>query len=428
MNYQDPHGPSIQITVSHIPAKPGLRRGVLMTNPGGPGVPGLDLPTLMPALFPADVLDHYDVLGIDPRGVGHSTPIDCGSFHQTGLDLLLPYPAADGSIDRNVHFARQFATGCSVLSGEFLPHVTTANTARDMETIRVALGEPKISFFGGSYGTYLGAVYATLYPERTDRFVFDSAIDLRGGWRGFYRSWSSSNALRMPDFSQWVAARHATYQLGASPRAVGQTYAALTARLDRTPVTLPDGTLVNGNVLREHTRLQLTNDANFPGLAAAWMYFQTGHGTPPVLPHFPDNYIAALNAVSCNDTDWPRDPAVYARQVAADRTKYPFTAGMPANIRPCAFWAARPVEPPVQISNRGPRNVLILQNARDPSTSWANGHGLRQSLGDRAVLVTVDAGGHIALGRGTCADTTAAAFLTGGELPAQDIRCHGPTS
>lgn len=427
LDYRHPDGRRIQIAVSRIPAKPGSRRGVLMTNPGGPGVPGLDLPGLMPALFPASVLERYDVLGIDPRGVGHSTPISCGEFGGTGLDMLLPYPAADGSIARNVDFARRLATGCSIFSGEVLPHVTTANTARDMEAIRVALGEPTISFFGGSYGTYLGAVYATLYPERTDRFVFDSAIDLRSGWRGFYRSWGSSNAVRLPDFTQWVAARHATYQFGASPRAVEQAYASLAARLDRVPVRLSDGTVVNGNVFREHTRLQLTSDANFPGLAAAWVYFRTGQGTPPVLPRFPDNYIAVLNAVSCNDSDWPRDIAIYARQVAADRMTFPITAGMPANIRPCAFWPSQPIEPPVQISDQGPRNVLIVQNARDPSTSWVNGHGLRESLGDRAVLVTVDAGGHIALGRGTCADAAASAFLTGGQLPARDIRCDGPT-
>jgi pimeloyl-ACP methyl ester carboxylesterase len=427
LDYRNPRGRSIQIAVSRIPAKSGSRRGVMMTNPGGPGVPGVELPSLLQGLFPPGVLDQYDVMGMDPRGVGQSSPISCGSSDDAPLDLLLPYPAPNGSIARNIDFAWHFAAGCAIFSGEILPYITTANTARDMEVIRDALDEPKVSFFGGSYGTYLGAVYATLYPQRTDRMVFDSAIDLRRGWRDFYRSWGSSNDLRMPDFIRWVATRHATYQLGTSPQAVGRAYDSITARLDRTPAKLPDGSRVHGNVLREFTRLQLTNDANFPVLAAAWVYLATGKGTPPVLPRFPDNYVSALNAVSCNDTDWPRDPAIYARQVAVDRIQSPVTAGMPANIRPCAFWPSRPIEPPVEISSRGPRNVLILQNTRDPSTSWVNGRGLRQSLGDRAVLVTVNAGGHIALGRGTCADTAAAGFLTNGELPVRDMYCHGPS-
>jgi pimeloyl-ACP methyl ester carboxylesterase len=427
LDYRRPRGRTIDIAISRIPASPGQRRGILLTNPGGPGVPGLDLPGLLPLLFPADVLSRYDVIGMDPRGVGLSSPISCGVAVDTPLDLLLPYPAPDGSIARNIAFARSFAAGCARHSGDLLPFVTTANTARDMDLIRTALGEERLSFFGGSYGTYLGAVYATLFPERTDRIVVDSAIDPRRVWRGFYRSWGASTALRLPDFTTWAAARDATYRLGATPRAVAAAFSVLAARLDRNPVTLPDGTVVNGNILREYTRLQVTDGANFPAVAAAWRYLATGDGAPPAVPRFSDNYVSVLNAIACNDTAWPRDPGVYARDVAIDRRQFPVTAGMPANIRPCAFWPHRPLEPPVRVTSRGPRNVLIVQNTRDPSTSWRNALGLRHALGRRAVLVTVDAGGHIALGRGTCADTTAAAFLATGRLPARDRSCAGPT-
>lgn len=426
LDYRNPRGRTIDIAISRIPAAAGQRRGILLTNPGGPGVPGLDLPSLLPLLFPAEVLNRYDVIGMDPRGVGASTPISCGISSDTPLDLLLPYPAPDGSIARNVTFARSFAAGCAQHSGDLLPFITTANTARDMDLIRAALGERRLSFFGGSYGTYLGAVYATLFPRRTDRMVFDSAIDPRLVWRGFYRSWSDATAVRFPDFTGWAAARDATYHLGTTGRAVARRYFDIAARLDRRPVTLADGTVVNGNVFREYTRLQLTNDAYFPGLAAGWRYFATGEGIAPVIPRFSDNYVSVLNAIACNDTAWPRDPAVYARAVAIDRRLFPVTAGMPANIRPCAFWPHRPLEPPVRVTSRGPRNVLILQNTRDPSTSWRNALGLRLALGRRAALVTVNAGGHIAVGRGTCADTAAATFLTTGRLPARDQVCQGP--
>src|SRR4029453_6416469 len=99
-------------------------------------------------------------------GVGVSSPISCGVSADTPLDLLLPYPAPDGSIARNIAFARSFAAGCARHSGDLLPFITTANTARDMDLIRTALGEERLSFFGGSYGTYLGAVYARLVPQR----------------------------------------------------------------------------------------------------------------------------------------------------------------------------------------------------------------------------------------------------------------------
>jgi pimeloyl-ACP methyl ester carboxylesterase len=428
LDYRKPRGRTIDIAISRIPASPGQRRGILLTNPGGPGVPGLDLPSLLPVLFPADVLSRYDVIGMDPRGVGLSSPISCGVSADTPLDLLLPYPAPDGSIARNIGFARSFAAGCARHSGDLLPFITTANTARDMDLVRTALGEERLSFFGGSYGTYLGAVYASLFPQRTDRMIFDSAIDPRRVWRGFYRSWGPATALRLPDFTAWAAARDASYHLGATPRAVAGSFFALAGRLDRSPVTPPDGTVVNGNTLREYTRLQLTNDANFPALAAAWQFLATGAGAPPAIPRFSDNYVSVLNAIACNDTAWPRDPGVYARDVAVDRRLFPITAGMPANIRPCAFWPHRPLEPPVRVTSRGPRNVLIVQNTRDPSTSWRNALGLRHALGRRAVLITVNAGGHIALGRGTCADSAAATFLVTGRLPAQDRFCARPTT
>jgi hypothetical protein len=112
LDYRNPRGRSIQIAVSRIPAKSGSRRGVMMTNPGGPGVPGVELPSLLQGLFPPGVLDQYDVMGMDPRGVGQSSPISCGSSDDAPLDLLLPYPAPNGSIARNIDFAE--LVKCSV--------------------------------------------------------------------------------------------------------------------------------------------------------------------------------------------------------------------------------------------------------------------------------------------------------------------------
>jgi pimeloyl-ACP methyl ester carboxylesterase len=444
LDYRAPGGRTIDVAVSRIPtAKPALRRGILLFNPGGPGGSGLDFPGALLPLLPAGVTDRFDLIGFDPRGIGHSTPVTCGIPDDTPTDLRLPYPAPDGSIARNVAFARKTAADCGRLSGDLMPYITTANTARDMDRIRSALGERKLSYLGYSYGTYLGAVYTSLFPQRSDRILLDSAIDPKLVWYDMWRTWGSAIALRLPDFTTWAAAHDATYHLGTTPAAVTTTYYELAARLDRSPLNV-DGLIVTGNLFREITRSALYSDFDFPTLAEDWQFVQdaTAPGAegrrvvPPsqlvtpraAVAQIPsDNGIAALYGVVCDDAAWPRDVGTYARNVAAGRRVFPATAGMPDNLWPCAFWPNRPVEPPVTVTGNGPRNVLILQNLRDPATSWVSGFGLRRSLGQRAAFVSVDQGGHgvYLLTAATCANDIGTAFLTAGELPSRDRLCPG---
>ena len=435
MDYRDPRGATITVTISRIATSvPGQRRGVLLINPGGPGGSGLDLPSYFAAALPPEVLARYDLIGMDPRGVWASTPISCGLENTNQIDDILGYPDPDGSIDRNVAFARATAQSCAAHTGALLPHISTANTARDMDRIRAALGEPKMSYLGYSYGTYLGAVYATLFPSRTDRVILDSAVDPTRVWHEAWKLFGIGTALRFPDFATWAAARDATYHLGATPDAVRRTYFRIAAALDAEPVVLPDFVL-NGNVFREITRSGLYGDLAFPSLAETWQSLSTpgaaGLGqlaravqaTDPI-----ENSYSVLFAIACNDVAWSRDVAGYAREVAVHRAVWPLTAGWPANIWPCAFWS-RPVEPPVRVTSAGPRNILILQNLRDPATPWIGGVGLRSALGQRAAFVTQDAGGHLIYGvrSGGCTDAITNAFLVDGVLPAPDRFCAGPT-
>lgn len=449
LEYRAPHGRTITVEVSRIAtAKPGQRRGVLLFNPGGPGGSGLDFPDELLPLLPTAVTDAYDLIGFDPRGIGYSTPVSCGIPVSIPVDLRLPYPGPDGSIDRNVAYGRQTAQGCAHLSGDLLPYVTTANTARDMDRIRAALHEPKLSYLGYSYGTYLGAVYTTLFPQHSDRILLDSAVDPHLVWYQLFRTWDQAIALRLPDFTRWAAARDATYHLGATQAAVQATYDALTTRFDHDPVTLPSGLVIDGNLVRELTRSALYNDSSFRAMAKAWAQLaalaagatpapalaaaitaldprrQPSGGTAQIPA---DNETAALYAVVCGDVGWPRSPGTYVRNVARGRALFPDTAGMPDNLWPCAFWPTRPVEPPVAVTDRGPRNVLILQNLRDPATAWVSGFGLRKAMGKRATFVSIDQGGHGAylVTDAPCVADIATAFLTTGALPGHDTFCPG---
>ncbi|MFJ2779584.1 alpha/beta hydrolase [Kitasatospora sp. NPDC087315] len=416
-DYRHPEAGSITLEISRIrTATPAHRHGDLLVVPGGPGGSGLDHPSRMATQLPPAVLDHDDLIGLDERGIGNSTPVACGlPPADRSAALAYPFPAPDGTITANLAHAHRVADSCAARTGGYLADITTANSARDLDRVRAALGDPRISYLGTSYGTYLGEVYATLFPARTDRVVLDSVV-APGGERQALGLLGQGAEDAFPDLAAWLAAHDSTLHLGADPAAVRATYDRLTARLDTTPLVLGDGRVLTGNALRTVTYATLVSPAYYPTAAAVW---QRAAATPPTTPPatpaatpaaalsaaadgpagplpgvVPDNFIAAQDAVLCGDTPWPRDSAYYAARTAADRIRHPLTNGMPGNVWPCAFWHYRPAEPPVRITGAGPRNILLLQDLRDPDTPLTGARRTRRALGHRAALLTVDAAGH----------------------------------
>ncbi|AOS66043.1 alpha/beta hydrolase [Actinoalloteichus hymeniacidonis] len=432
LDYRDPHGEQIEIAISRLASKnPEQRRGVLLTNAGGPGGESLIFPAAIEGLdAPQEVLDSYDIIGFDPRGVGHSTPVTCGSAegHFTNIPLYAPDEA---TVDAQAEASATVAEACgSSESAALLPHITTANTARDMDRIRAALGESTVSYFGVSYGTYLGSVYTTMFPERSDRFLLDSATG-PGGWDAeFSRLFGRGVEDRFPDFAQYLA-EHPEYGFGSTPEEVEAKYLELAARLDETPS--PEG--YNGQLLRQVVFANLYYDSELPYLAEILQAFDTGQPIPepaaqtaatdPAIPA--DNYLASQLHVICNDSDWPESIDTYKQNVEEDRIKYPKFGAAGANITPCAFWPSEPIEPPVEITDEGPSNVLILHNLRDPATPLVGAQKLSDAFGDRARMITADQGGHLAYLwlDNPCANDLTTDFLVHGERPKQDVAC-GP--
>jgi pimeloyl-ACP methyl ester carboxylesterase len=427
MDYQHPTGQQISLAISRInTATPNLRRGVLLLIPGGPGNPGLNQPSSQGLTLPAQVLDRYDIIGFDPRGTGRSTPVSCQlESRDANPFVFLPWPGPNGDISANVDRARRIATACAQHGGELIRHITTRNEARDIDQIRRALGEQRLSYWGTSYGTYAGSAYATMFPDHTDRIVLDSNDDPNPSLaeRGLAANFAIGAENRFPDFAAWTATRDSTYQLGTTATAVRDTYLRLAATLDRTP--LPD---LTGNALRALMFNTLYSDAGFPLLAQLMHAARTGTPLPgiplPPAAQF-QNLIAVQTATGCNDVTWPRSINSYATAVAHNRIAFPLTAGMPVNIWPCAFWPYPVAEPPVRITPNGPSNVLMIQNLRDPATPYTGALKLRAAFGNRARLITVDSGGHRAyLANGnTCGNNAVTAFLAHGTRPAHDITC-----
>ncbi|TWH21517.1 alpha/beta hydrolase [Prauserella rugosa] len=429
LDYRQPDGTQIDIAVSRLPsADPSKRRGVLLTNPGGPGGPGLEYPAQLAAGLPPQVLESYDVIGFDPRGVGESTPVTCELTEaQLTRGAFPAYAESRADVPKAARYARTIAEQCaSSPTAGLHQHITTANTARDMDRIREALGESDVSYLGASYGTYLGAVYTTMFPQRSDRIVLDSNLGPGGydvtAMRGFARGLQD----RFPDFAEFAAARP-EYGLGTTEAAVTAKFYELVDRLDEKPVHGIDGL-----ALRGMTFTYTYADAQFSHLAEVWQAVDTG--SP--LPEFPappssdmENLQAARLVVTCGDSRWPDKVRDYQRAVAVDRTLYPMLGGSTANIGPCAFWPDERPEAPVQIGDRGPSNVLMVQNERDPGTPLAGALKLRSAFGNRATMVTADQGGHgvYPFSANTCAVDAVTEFLTTGQRPAHDLACAAET-
>ncbi|MET9419485.1 MULTISPECIES: alpha/beta hydrolase [unclassified Streptomyces] len=435
LDHAEPRGPHIQLAVSRLRSeRPEARRGTLLIIPGGPGNPGLHEPSRRGKALPQSVRDAYDVVSFDPRGVGRSAPVSCDLPHDDlAMERLRPWPAPDGSVDHNFAAGRRLADACAEKGGEVLRTVSTRNEARDIDRIREALGERKLSAWGVSYGTYAGAVYAQMFPHRTDRWVLDSNDDPDPD--RVSRGWLANYAVGVedvfPDFAAWAADPADPDRLAGSPKEVRSAFLALAARLDREPIPWPGANPeeLNGNVLRQTLLDSLYSPKRFPVVARLIAAARSGAGLPaPNTP--PDeamqNTVAASAATLCNDVDaWGDDQASYEKDVADSRERHPLTAGMPVNVMPCAFWELGPTERPVRITPHGPSNVLLVQNDRDVATPLAGAKKMRAAFGDRARMVVVDAVGHGAYvdNGNECGDATVTRFLLTGERPARDRYC-----
>ncbi|MFH7600344.1 alpha/beta hydrolase [Streptomyces racemochromogenes] len=433
LDYRQPRGRTLDLAISRVKSPdPAKRRGVLLMNPGGPGGPGLDLPLAADAALPKEVREQYDLIGFDPRGVGASSPISCGL---TDAEQEFQRAYRPETFPSDVAWARTVADKCREKAGAVLPYVTTRNTARDMDAIRAALGERRISYLGYSYGTYLGAVYTQMFPARTDRFVLDSAVDPQRIWRGMLQVWATEAEPAFARWTRWTAERDAEFRLGATPEAVSAAFWGLVARADRDPVEL-NGQKITGDDIRRARPLFFTPSQAAPVISA--LKAAADGGPAPRGASVPDlraalrggaaepasdNSTAVFWSVVCGDTDaWPRDPEQYRRDAARDKARYPLYGDMASNIKPCAFWQ-RPVEAATPMRTRA--DVLTVQNEWDSQTPLVSGEGMHRVLRGSRMVTALGGEGHtVYLAEpNSCVAAPVSSYLATGRLPARDVTC-----
>ncbi|MFC0599826.1 alpha/beta hydrolase [Streptomyces palmae] len=445
LDYADPGGRTIRIAISRIKAASGAkRRGILLSNPGGPGGTGLaGTLALRPAL--REVADEYDLIGFDPRFLGESTPVRCAPARPAPPPGPVTSPRRD--FDASVASARDAARRCQEYgdNAELLPHASTRNVARDMDAVRAALGESRLSYYGVSYGADLGAVYTQLFPGRTDRMVIDSSTDPAATQYELFQRAGAPLEAGLDEWAGWAARHHGTYRLGATGAQVRATVQGLLGQAEHRPIAVA-GQRLNAPVLRLLLRQLVQHQENDPALAsvvrdlvdaAAGRPIEPGPELTALLellnsPELGDSMVGGA-LFMCGDGGWPaggwpKDPETYWRNIQRSRADQPvFGPVVNDMIAPCAFWGTEPREPGTAIGNDVP--VLMLQARRDNNVPYEGALALHRRLtGSR--LVTADIRSHGVYGRAIdghepvpCADQAVNAYLRGGTLPAQDIEC-----
>ncbi|WP_405639894.1 alpha/beta hydrolase [Streptomyces sp. NBC_00019] len=436
LDYGAPDGRTITVAISRIRATDTARRvGPLLLNGGGPGGQTLgDPPWVSKAM--QGVAARYDVVGVDPRFVGRSTPLDCkwptgSAFRSAGVDRA--------GFDRVAAFSKDLAQLCRRHEGDVLPFVTTRNTVRDMDVIRAALGERRISYLGYSYGSYLGEVYATMFPRRTDRVVLDGVLDPARYGPRLLRGTEKANRHALEGWASWAAARDTTYGLGRTRGAVLAAVDRVQAAAARTPLRLGDYA-VDEHVmpLVVFNGLSQDNDAAYGDFAQGMRDLLRAADRHPVTPSpwlaevlefeltgTDSHYGSVQSAILCGDAAAPGDPEVYWRDVQRARAKDPLLGPVTHNLSPCTFWDP-PRERPTTIRDDLP--ALLVNATGDPRTTYEGATTVRRTWPSSRLVTLRGADQHAVFGvYGTpCVDATVNAYLATGRLPATDVTCDAP--
>ncbi|MFH8337372.1 alpha/beta hydrolase [Streptomyces sp. AM6-12] len=423
LDHANPAGRQITLALSRVPHTAVASQGPLLVNPGGPGGSGLTLAGFVASALPKDVAARYDVIGFDPRGVGRSSPaLDCapGHFQPVRPDTVPGTPALEQA---NLERARTFAADCGKRYGDVLPYMDTVSAAQDMDSIRAALGAPRISYFGYSYGTYLGAMYARLHPDRVRRLVLDSVVDPTGVWYadniGQERAFDDRHRALMA----WIAKYDAAYGLGTDPAKVEAAWYAMRSDLAKKPA----GGKVGAAELEDTFIPGGYYNGYWPYLAEAFASYVHDKKTGPLVAAYDDfagvdssgdNGYSVYTAVQCSDTAWPHDWARWKQDAWAVYAKSPFMAWN--NVwynAPCMFWPTGRTQQPSVANDKLPP-ALLFQATDDAATPYAGGVAVHRLLAGSRLVVEQGGGNHgITLSGNACLDRYLSAYLADGTVP-----------
>ncbi len=443
LDYAEPAKGDIRLAVARKKATgPGKRLGSLLVNPGGPGGSAVDyLQSYAGVGYPAKVRARYDMVAVDPRGVARSEPVECLTGRRmdtyTQTDTTPDDARETGEL---VDAFKAFAGACGQRSAKLLRHVSTVEAARDMDLVRAALGDEKLTYVGASYGTFLGATYAGLYPDRVGRLVLDGAMDPSLSARRMNQDQTAGFETAFRSFAKDCVQEPGCPLGGAgtSPEQAGKKLKTFFRRLDSAPIDAGDA---DGRKLGEALATTGVIAAMYDegaweqlreALGAA-MKDKDGAGLLTLSDSYYErdadgryaNLMSANAAVNCLDL-----PAAFTSPEEVEKGVPDFEKASPvfgeglawASLN-CAYWPVRPTGEPRRIEAKGAAPIVVVGTTRDPATpySWARALAAQLSSG---TLLTYEGDGHTAYGRGSaCIDSTINRYLLEGTPPKDGKRC-----
>jgi pimeloyl-ACP methyl ester carboxylesterase len=436
LDYARPDGATVSIAVLKAGAK-GHRRGSLVVNPGGPGGSGVQYAAAADFIVSKQVRDSYDIVGFDPRGVGSSQPVTC--LDDRELDAFLgedPTPDTKAEEQSFAANAKDLAAKCAARGGPLLAHVSTIEAAKDMDVLRAALLSPKLDYLGKSYGTFLGATYADLFPAKVGRFVLDGVVapDLTSTQvnQGQAEGFETATRAYVAD-----CVKGGGCPLGSSVDEGMQRLRDFLKQLDTAPIKVDDphvtrltegwGSLgIAAAMYDESTWGSLTQalDSAFKGDGNALMKLADSYAERSQGGDYSGNLMQVIYAVNCLDRSDSKDLAHYEGQARAFQATAPTWGSFLAwSTVPCGFWPVPANNAPKKITAAGSGPIVVVGTTRDPATPYAWAKRLADQL-QNGHLITYDGDGHTAYMRGgACVDGAVDAYLLKGTVPAAGLRC-----
>jgi pimeloyl-ACP methyl ester carboxylesterase len=450
ISYDEPGGDMLPLfLVRVVMAGQTDRIGSLMVNPGGPGASGADAAIGLALSLPVEVLQRFDLVGFDPRGVGLSTPVECiPDEAKERIVASEPRPAAGEQLDNAFELAQDVADGCADEYGGALGTFNTVDTARDMDRLRQALGEEQLNYLGYSYGTTLGSTYAELFPDKVRAMVLDAAVDPDDDKRT--RAEESAKALEagFDAFAANCTGLIAGCPLGAEPR---QFVEALLGQAAQTPIpsskpaavpsaapgtetpAAPAGPrLATPGVVLTAVRAAMYDTASWPQLAQSLAAAQQGDsaGLFSLADSFSgrledgtySNLLDANLAVNCADSEETFRAAEVRRLAGEWSAKYPFFgAGAAAGLYTCTVWEADRTPLPERDAE-GSAPILVIGTAGDPVTPLPGAVDLAEDLA-AGVLLTWQGQGHTAYPKSDCITAAVNEYLINLTAPLDGLTC-----
>jgi pimeloyl-ACP methyl ester carboxylesterase len=437
IDYKDPSAGSIELALLKVPAaKPDERLGSLVVNPGGPGAPGTDYAASAGTAFRQPLLDHFDIVGFDPRGTGDSDPIDCVSDQQ--LDTFLaadPVPDTPAETNELVSGLADFYQGCVDNSDALIGHITTVEAARDMDVLRAALGESTLTYLGASYGTKLGATYADLFPDKAGRLVLDGAVDVSLNSRelGLGQAAGFERALRA--YVQNCVDETGGCFLGDSVEAGLTRITQFLDDVDRRPLPTGDdrmlevGNAFYGIVLPLYARdywflLSQALTQAFDGDGSTLMQLSDLYASRNSDGSYDNNSSEAIYAINCLDDPYAITPAQVPAQLPAYEKASPTFGDVFAwGLVGCEGIQVKATEKDPVITAAGAPPIVVVGTTRDPATPYEWAVALADQL-ESGVLVTRDGDGHTGYNSGnSCVDQAVEGYLIDGTVPQDGLKC-----